>query len=880
MATTKRSRAGRHKSGRPRPVPAAHLPPRPGALGRALLLIHLVLSPLIFSKKTIEAFEYNKVALLLLIAIALSALALSKLARTPAATPSSDNLSEWLFARTRAVVREPLALGFLLFLSSAVASTLTSISPRTSLFGAHESFAGLETILAYTILFFATRSLCPSFGDARRLLIAPTVAAAVASTYAIIQVAQIDPIRWGRVSQFYQSILVRPFGTMGHANLLSAFLAMAFPITAYFAHVAAKRRQRVVVGVYGLAGALSLIAIAISISRGAWLALACAVAVLLVGWFRIGERRSAAAISALFPLAAVSLVALYIAVPGGSAFIQRIAERVPHLTEVGSRQHLWRASLEMARERPIVGWGLDTFLLAFERKRTVAYWLTEWNGTPTKAHNEALQILATQGLFGATAVLLLTIGLGMAGFLAWRRAEPDRKPFLVAIFAGIVAFYVQVLFSFTVAGCATLFVTFVALVSGMARPHLTRPPPAAASDGLGRFAVGLILADVLAIAILFHNVGQAQTAPRAATNIGHVAAGLAILLAFGLSSASALILERHGQRARPPHALDPISASVKHSRRSGPAFLGFALPVVIWAVALFLMYVAVYLPVRANWAAREGILLINYDARKAVERLERAVATDPTKDLYWAKLGTACQSRAIQTRDPVERRRWLTRAHEAFEESIRLVPANSYNHADLGHLLGELAREGLATPAEVFAAFDKALELDSNNAYFYANAANTALVLGDYGLAKHYASRGAKLYPRFGPTRWELGYTALVEERIEEAASLLQAAVDSDWYGDENGRVIAVSNLTTALARLGRFDEAHKVARAALERTPDSADAHLNLGRALEMLGRRAEAVREYRGLLLRHPDHDRARQALQRLGVPVPETSDMNPSR
>ena len=878
MTTTRRRRAGRRKIDRSRPVPAAHRPTSPGALGRGLLLIHLVLSPLIFSRKTIEAFEYNKVALLLLVAIALCALALSRLAGTLVATPPSDNLSEWLRSRSRAVGRDPLALGLLLYLSSAAVSTVTSISPRTSLFGAHESFAGLQTILAYTVLFFATRRLCPSVGDARRLLTAPTVAAAVASTYAIIQVAQIDPIRWGRVSAFYQSSLVRPFGTMGHANLLSAFLAMAFPITAYFAQVAAKRRRWLALGVYGLAGALSLIAVAISISRGAWLALACAVAVLLVGWFRIGERRSAAAISALFPLAAASLVALYIVAPGGSAFIQRIAERVPHLTEFASRQHLWRAGLDMARERPIVGWGLDTFHLAFERKRTVAYWLAEWGGTPTKAHNEALQILATQGLFGAAAVLVMTIGLGMAGFRAWRRALSDQKPLLVAIFAGIVAFYVQGLFGFTVAGSGTLFVTFAALVSGMARPHLTGPPPDGASDGLGRFAVGLILADVLAVAILFHNVGQAQTAAGAATKIGHVAAGLAILLALGLSSASALVLDRHGQRARPPYALDPVSASVERPRRSSPAFLGFALAVVIWAGALFLMYVAVYVPIQANWAAREGILLLNYDARKAVERPERAVAIDPTKDLYWAKLGTACQGRATLTRDPVERRRWLTRAHEAFEESVRQVPANSYHHADLGHLLGELAREGLATPAEAFAPFDKALELDPNNAYFYANAASTALVLGDYERAKRYASGGSERYPRFGLTRAQLGHIALVEKRVEESVLLLQAAVQSNWYGDEEDRELAASNLTTALARLGRFDEAHRVAREAFERAPDSPEARFNVGRALEMLGRRAEAVREYRSLLLQHPDHDRARQALQRLGVPVPEASGLKP--
>ena len=48
--------------------------PAPGAIGRAVLFVHLVLSPLVFSKDTLEAFEYNKVTLLLLAAAVLGGL--------------------------------------------------------------------------------------------------------------------------------------------------------------------------------------------------------------------------------------------------------------------------------------------------------------------------------------------------------------------------------------------------------------------------------------------------------------------------------------------------------------------------------------------------------------------------------------------------------------------------------------------------------------------------------------------------------------------------------------------------------------------------------------------------------------------------------------
>jgi hypothetical protein len=59
--------------------------------------------------------------------------------------------------------------------------------------------------------------------DAQRVILAPIVAAAVAATYALVQVAgtRSDPLR----AHVGLAGLVRPFATLGHPNFLSAFLA-------------------------------------------------------------------------------------------------------------------------------------------------------------------------------------------------------------------------------------------------------------------------------------------------------------------------------------------------------------------------------------------------------------------------------------------------------------------------------------------------------------------------------------------------------------------------------------------------------------------------------------------------------------------------------
>jgi tetratricopeptide (TPR) repeat protein len=219
------------------------------------------------------------------------------------------------------------------------------------------------------------------------------------------------------------------------------------------------------------------------------------------------------------------------------------------------------------------------------------------------------------------------------------------------------------------------------------------------------------------------------------------------------------------------------------------------------------------------------------------------------------------------TADGAARRRALERARTAYERSIALVPANAYNHANLGRVLGDLAREPGGAAAPAYAAFDRALAIDPNNAYFYADAANAALSLNDPDQARGYAERGAALYPRFGFTRAQLGYVALAQKRPADAIEPLREAVAAQWHGADRAQALAASNLAAAYLQLGKPAEAHAAARAALERTP-TIEARFNLAKALEALGRRPEAIAEYRRLLAEQPDYALAREALRALGA------------
>lgn len=800
--------------------------------GLAVVGALLVLAPVVFTQRTLEGFELLKVALLLLAALALVALGASTWPRPRQAVAEA--------------VREPLALGLVLMLLSAAVSTVASISGWTSLVGAHESFSGLPTVLGYTVLFFAVRTLGRTPVVARALLVGPVVASAAVAGYAWVQVLGVDPLPWERVATLGER--VRTFSTLGHPNHLAAYLAMALPFTVLWAERAAALKRYRTLALLGLVGLLSMGAVAASLSRSGWLALACVAAVLAVGWPGRSQRRGAW-VAGVVLAAGLALVLVLLAPGAQEGWLGSLSERVRGFGEGDTRLHIWRAALEIFSSHPLVGSGLDTFQLAFEGARTPEYWRLEWNGTPAKAHNQALHLLATQGLLGAAALGVLAVGLALAIRRAWRRVAPEERPLVVALTASVSAFATQNLFNFTVAATGILFTSAAGLLSGLGREGQgTQDAPSGTACMRGMLPVAAGLGGLSFLLTLF--------------GPGAPSGGLAGKQWLGLLGLGALFGAVTWSLRGLLRGEVPPAGLQRHSQGRGFGWRE-AVP---WGAALALAFWGVVRPLSASAECRTGQALLVTSPERAVPHLERAVALDPTRDVCQAKLGTAALLIAKTTADGGVRRRELERARTAFSSALARVPVESYHHANLGRLRTELARDGLGTAAEAFAAYDAALALDPANGHILADASLSALVLGDTARARQYAARAVALYPDFAPPLAVLGFLALQEGNDAEAVRLLRQAYEGHWRGDENARRIALGNLAAALLRVGRPDQALGPAREAVELTPDNAELRFNLGRALELLGKRNEAAAEYQRVLARHPGYTPAREALQAL--------------
>ncbi|HSD28194.1 MAG TPA: O-antigen ligase family protein [Vicinamibacteria bacterium] len=633
--------------------------------GRSLLWVALLGTAVLFSARTTEAFERPKVALVQAIALVL---ACGMAALAVSAHPGWPRVTAWF----RDLATAPLSGGIVLSLVAAAASTSASISPRTSWLGAQGSFAGLLTLAALAVVYFAARRFCGDPSSAQAVLAGAVIGLGVTVAYGVAQVTGLDPFRWDAPIRF--AGVRRVFSTQGHPNSLAQLLAAGTPLAVLFL-LRAWRSQR-----YGQAAVLALVVAGglgltlLTVSRAGALALGVA---LVVGVSCPRPALGKGAVSTLAPLlgavALAAVAALAFDPDGGLAALSRRLSGAadPAVLHRDLRRHLWAGAWAAFRDHPILGVGLDCLWLAFGRYRTAAGWAAEWGETPLKAHAQPLEILATRGLVGGATALVLLFGAGRAAIRAVRRPDADRG-LTVAIVSSLAALGAHCLFHFPTAAGATLAAVLAGILSRLAEAGPREAETAAVCPKAG---LGALVAALAAVYLVVVVPLRADVLARGATVLVHT------------DPARSVGLAREAVR------LDP-------SRD---------LPWLRLAAALQAAGVSTSDP-----AARRTLL---EDARRAAER---AVALVPVSAYDQAHLGTLLadlerESPALSAREEVE---------AVFGKAADLDPVNA-------DILGAAAGAALAAGD-----LDRARAWAERCAQHYPGFATPQAVLGAVSLAE------------------------------------------------------------------------------------------------------------------------------------------------
>ena len=185
--------------------------------------------------------------------------------------------------------------------------------------------------------------------------------------------------------------LLRPYSVFPHPNVLAGFLG-----TGFFLLLFGLSKKSKTPFYYKLSLVFTLLTLILSVSHGAWIALA------LTGLVLIFAKFNANIFKRLYVLAVVSIIAISLFLPTAS---DRLLSTRDYVETVKHRLHLAKVSGELIAENPILGVGEGNYILGLVESSDVpkvSWWLQP-------VHNIFLLTFSETGFVGLGVFVLLLL---------------------------------------------------------------------------------------------------------------------------------------------------------------------------------------------------------------------------------------------------------------------------------------------------------------------------------------------------------------------------------------------------------------------------------------------------------------------------------------
>jgi O-antigen ligase len=374
------------------------------------------------------------------------------------------------------LVKSRLNWLLLIYAFISLLNVFFSVAPFTSIYGAENRFLGILTIINFMIAAFMVLNFFRSPETIRKMISVSLVTAVILALYGLMQYFGVFDafLKWNADTSD------RVFGTVGHGNHFGAYLGMNIVTGVFFFPYIRKN-------IYHVALALGLVLMAsvlfLTASRGALFATLITLTLFIV---EVIFRKANYVKSALKRVPARVMLLLFILLIAAGLIsgefqrlpiVERTVGTVNFIQQgnVPDRLSWWASTLEMIKARPVLGFGLSTYRDVYNAYRRTDYRSPEPGDmqdmiTPEAAHNELLNIAATQGLVGLGVFLTMVFYVfwGLAQVTIFKK-EPDRYFMLAMGVKGALCVYlVQVLVSFGVITTLTHFYIFLALGGALA----------------------------------------------------------------------------------------------------------------------------------------------------------------------------------------------------------------------------------------------------------------------------------------------------------------------------------------------------------------------------------------------------------------------------
>lgn len=318
----------------------------------------------------------------------------------------------------------------LAFVASALFATVFTDFKYAAIFGETQRRNGFISYLSLAIIQLAASIFVRAF-NVKRLYLITYFIGTITAIYAFMQTTGNDFVEW---NNNYNAII----GTLGNPNFAGAVMAIMGVLT--FASIFITD-FKIYSRLFSSALSIALLGLIYrSNARQGMLAYFLGAGLFLVIWLLIKRRK-------VGMLAAGGGVFVFIFSLLGILQIGPL-ERLLYKPSVSVRGYYWRAGIEMFKENPLFGVGMDRYGAYFREFREVGYPLSYgFDLTSSNAHNTFIHFFATGGIFLGASYLILQAYIIKRAISGLKNLSGNDQLLLAGVFSSWVAFHSQSLVS-------------------------------------------------------------------------------------------------------------------------------------------------------------------------------------------------------------------------------------------------------------------------------------------------------------------------------------------------------------------------------------------------------------------------------------------------
>ncbi|SKA81650.1 putative inorganic carbon (hco3(-)) transporter [Caloramator quimbayensis] len=332
-------------------------------------------------------------------------------------------------------------------------STIFSVNISQSIFGKIYRYEGFLTLICYLIIFIIASS---KYIFSKVHLVYLFLSATVISIYGILQyfgynIVKVDPIRSKWVKYVYS--------TIGNPNFLGSYLVLILPISIYCFIKSNKILNLLIT-------CLLYTTLLLTNTRSAWIGFALSFLLLVI--FSIKNKKDLK--SLIFILLIIFSITLLINSYKNNALIKRFDSIVSDAKNASidstkseysgsTRIFIWKRTLKLIQNSPIIGYGPDTFDIVFMKNYKKDVNRLIGNIIIDKAHNEYLQIAYASGIPALITYLLFLIFAIIDAI-----KNINKNILIIPLLCSISGYLIQSFFNISVVSVAPVFWAFLGIL--------------------------------------------------------------------------------------------------------------------------------------------------------------------------------------------------------------------------------------------------------------------------------------------------------------------------------------------------------------------------------------------------------------------------------